>query len=424
MHIILVGLNHQNTPIEVREKLAFRETKISEANKLIFNSSLVLKEVMIVTTCNRVEIYAACEHPNKAFDELLRFLCFYHRIPLEAFEKFLYYYQNDKAVEHLLKVACGLDSLILGEDQILGQIKRSHQSAVEACTSGTFFNKLMPMAINTGKRARSETGINKGAVSVCSEAVNLANSILKDITDKTLMIVGAGKIGKLAALNFLAQGIKEVLIFNRTKETANLLAKKIGGNAVVLNNITEGLLKADIIISSTGAPHYIIKKEQIVDAQKLRKKKTPLVLIDLAVPRDIDPNLRDIEGIILYDIDDFKKFSLLTISLRKKEASKVSEIIKNEVCEFKKWKDCLEIVPVICAIRKKAEDIRKKQVSKASTRLKNLTEKEKEVIEIATKRIVNKILHDPIINLKSMAAQKRSDTELIKELFNIKFNNN
>jgi glutamyl-tRNA reductase len=398
MEFIVIGLNHETAPLEMRERLAFQEGKIEEA-LCQFRSLASLKENMILSTCNRVEICSAALETEKASADLMSFLSQYHRIPLKDFEKNLYVFSGEEAVRHVFRVASSLDSMVKGEPQILGQIKDAYSTAAQSKACGLFLNKLLHRAFHVAKRVRTETRIGNSAVSVSFVAVELAKKIFGALEKKTVLLVGAGEMCELAARHLVSGGAEKVLVTNRTHERAVALAQEFNGESIPFDDISQGLRRADIVISSTGSPHHILTHEQVAKVLRDRKQK-PIFFIDIAVPRDIDPSVNDIENAYLYNMDDLQQVVNQNIQDREQEAKKAEAIVEEEVAKFVHWYRTLDITPTIVALRKKFEEIRKKELEKTLSLHPDLSEKEKKSLEALTSAIINKILHQPLTLLK------------------------
>jgi len=410
MELLVIGLNHNTAPIEIRECLAFPEDKLGEALSKVHALSSV-KEDMIVSTCNRVEIYAATRETEKAVHDLKEFLCQYHGISLKEFEKSLYTHIGEEAVRHIFRVASSLDSMVLGEPQILGQIKDAYDISQQAKTSGLILHRLLHRAFHVAKRVRTETKIAISAVSVSSVAVELAEKIFGTLEKKTVLLIGAGEMCELAARHLVSGGVEKILVTNRTYERAVSLAQEFRGEAIPFEDMTQGLKKTDIVISATNSPQYLIGHDQITKVMRYRKQK-PIFFIDIADPRDIEPKVGDMENVYLYNIDDLQKVANENIKDREKEAQKAETIVQDEVVKFVNWYRSLDVTPTIVALRKKFEEIRKKELEKTLSFHPNLSDKEKKSLEALTSAIINKILHTPITLLKQTNEEAMADLYL------------
>jgi len=409
MELLVVGLNHNTAPIAIRECLAFSEDKLEEALSKVHTLSSV-KENMIVSTCNRVEVYAATRETEKAIHDLKDFLSHYHGLPLKEFDKSLYARVGEEAVKHIFRVASSLDSMVVGEPQILGQIKEAYDRAQQSKTSGLILHRLLHRAFHVAKRVRTETKIAISAVSVSSVAVELAKKIFGTLEKKTVLLMGAGEMCELAARHLVSEGAEKILVTNRTDDRAVALAQQFKGDAIPFEEMGQGLRKTDIVISATNSPPYLIGHDQVTKVMKDRKQR-PIFFIDIADPRDIEPKVGDIENVYLYNIDDLQKVAHENIKDREKEAQKAEAIVKDEVVKFVNWYHSLDVTPTIVALRKKFEEIRKKELEKTLSLHPDLSDKEKKSLEALTSAIVNKILHAPITLLK------RTDEEAMSDLY-------
>ena len=419
MELVVVGLNHSTAPIHLRECLAFPENKLEGALRKVHTVPSV-KENMIVSTCNRVEVYAATRQTEEAILDLKHFLSQYHGLPLKEFEKSLYSLMGEEAVRHIFRVASSLDSMVVGEPQILGQIKSAYEMAVESKTSGIILHRLLHRAFHVAKRVRTETKIGDNAVSVSSVAVELAQKIFEVLEKRTVLLIGAGEMCELAARHLISGGVEKVWVTNRTYERAVALAQEFRGEAIPFNEMNQGLRKVDIVISATDSPQFLIWHDQMAKVIKERKQK-PIFFIDIADPRDIEPSVGDIENVYLYNIDDLKKVADENIKDRGKEAQKAEAIIQDEVIKFVNWYHSLEVTPTIVALRNKFEEIRKKELEKTLSLHPNLSEKEKKSLEALTSAIINKILHTPSTLLKQSNEEAMADLYLdtLRTLFQL-----
>lgn len=419
MHILTVGLNYRTAPVEIRERLTFDPAKLGEAMHVLNGKKSILENV-IISTCNRTEIYAVVDQLHTGRYYIKEFLSEWFDIPQQEFSPFLFIYEQDGAVDHLLNVSCGLNSMVLGETQILGQVRSSFLQGQENKTTGTIFNHLFKQAITLAKRAHSETDIGANAVSVSYAAVELAKKIFGTLEGKHVLILGAGKMGELAIQNLHGNGASKVTVINRTFEKAQNLADRFSGQAKSLDELQCALIEADILISSTGAKDFVVTKEMMVYVEKLRKGK-PLFMVDIAVPRDLDPKLSELESVFLYDIDDLEGIVEANLQERQKAASKIMLMIEAEIVEFKQWLNMLGVVPVISALREKALVIQTETMNSIGRKLPHLSERDIKVLNKHTKSIINQMLKDPILQAKELAGHRDSEEalELFMKIFNI-----
>ncbi|WP_425463737.1 glutamyl-tRNA reductase [Metabacillus indicus] len=413
MHILAVGLNYKTAPVEIREKLTFQPNELGDAMKALKEQKSILENI-IVSTCNRTEIYTVVDQLHTGRYYIKAFLAEWFGLDKDSFSPFLTMYENDGAIEHLFSVSCGLDSMVLGETQILGQVRTSFMLGQTEGTIGTVFNHLFKQAVTLAKKAHSETDIGANAVSVSYAAVELAKKIFGDLTNKHVLILGAGKMGELAAQNLHGSGVRKVTVVNRTFEKAELLARKFSGHAKGINELQCALVEADILISSTGSSDFVITKEMMAPAEKMRKGK-PLFMVDIAVPRDLDPALDELESVFLYDIDDLQGIVDANLQERQKAAEEIGLMLEAEIVAFKQWLGTLGVVPVISALREKALGIQAETMQSLERKMPNLTDRELKLLNKHTKSIINQMLRDPILKVKELAAD--SDAEQNLELF-------
>ena len=419
MNIIVVGLSHKTAPVEIRERVAFSPTDMGRPLHEMRALPAVV-EAIIVSTCNRVELYAASREPDAAIASLRRFVADFHGVVLEEIEQHLYDNRGEEAIRHLFRVASSLDSMIIGEPQILGQIKTAYGYAVEFKTAGLILNRFLHKAFSVAKRVRTETGIASNAVSVSFAAVELARKIFDRIDDKAVMIIGAGEMCELAARHFVSNGVTRVLVTNRTFERAEKLAAEFQGKAVPFDEFTEHLAQVDIILTSTGAPTFILGHRQMEEVLR-RRKYRPMFLIDIAVPRDIDPKVNDLDNVYLYDVDDLQGVVQANLKERQKEAHRAEAIIAEEIGQFHQWLANLEVKPTIVALRKRLEEISAQELAKTFGNLKDLTDQQRRGLEMMTNAIVNKILHRPIMVLKRTQNEAGGEdyVDAVRELFDL-----
>lgn len=400
MNILLIGMNHTTAPLEIRERLSFSCGDERSRFPLVRMSEIAdINEVLYLGTCNRVEVLVHSSDVEGALDNLKGFILDHGNLPVEEMVRCLYVYTGVDAVRHLFRVASSLDSMVIGEPQILGQLKDAYRQAVENNTTGVILNKVLHHAFRVAKRVRTETGIAGHAVSVSFTAVQLAKKIFGSLEGKTIMLVGTGEMSELAARNLINHGVKNILITNRTYARAQKMAEEFQGIPVAFEKLVERLADVDIVISSTGAPGYIITPDMI-GATLRRRKNRLLFLIDIAVPRDIDPAAGKIDNVYLYNIDDLQDIVDENREIRKREAEKANAIIEEEVLKHQSWINTLAVVPTIVSLREKAEGIIKGEMEKSSSWMLSLSGEERKRVEILAASIVNKILHDPITGLK------------------------
>jgi glutamyl-tRNA reductase len=417
MKIIVVGLNHNTADVEVREKVAFNESRLEEGLRR-FRELPEVEEAVILSTCNRVELYANVKDTVKASESIKTFLSEFHDINRASLDKALYIHDDVNAIRHIFRVAASLDSMVIGEPQILGQLKEAFEIALEKKTTGILLNRLMKKAISVAKRVRRETRIAENAVSISFAAVELAKKIFTDLSEKVFMLLGAGEMAELAARHLTRNGVKEVIVANRSYGRACELAKEFNGRPVKLDDFLQEMVRSDIVICSTGAPHYILLKDQMQRVMKDRKQR-PVFLIDISVPRNIDPKINDLDNVYLYNIDDLQGIVDANMFERKKEAEKAEKIIEEEIEPFLKWLSSLDSVPTIVALREKAEEIKREEFEKLMNRFPDMEEGQKKAIEYMASAIMNKLIHPPTVALKEDPEDKDLMIAIIKKLYGI-----
>lgn len=417
MEILVIGLNHKTATVEIREKVAFDGPKLGQAIEEIKKLDGV-KESVILSTCNRVEIYSAVPDIKRGAEQIKEFISRFHNVDRNELEKALYVYEGHDAVKHVFRVASSLDSMVVGEPQILGQVKDAFEFALKRKSTGVYLNTLMKKAFSVAKRVRTETRIAENAVSISFAAVELAKKIFEDLTTKSFMLIGAGEMAELAARHLISNGVKDVYVTNRTYERAKELSEEFNGRAVPFGEFIRELVHIDIVICSTGAPNYILWKDQMHSIMKERKQR-PVFIIDISVPRNIDPAINDLDNVYLYDIDDLQDVVDMNIKGRAKEAEKAEGIVLSEVESFRRWQDSLMAVPTIVALRQKAENIRRQEFEKAMRKIGPLDEEKIKSIEYMTTAIVNKLIHGPTVALKTEHEDRELIVDITKRLFQL-----
>jgi glutamyl-tRNA reductase len=395
--LYVVGVNHRTADLPVREALAFPRDALPAALQRV-REEAGAAEAMILSTCNRVEVYARSEPPDGA-ERLREFLCSFHGRTVESLGGSLYDLTGPEAVHHAFRVVSSLDSMVIGEPQILGQVREAYHLAEAAGTLGPVLGALRNRSVAAARRVRSETGIGAGAVSVSYVAVELARKIFGVLEGRNVVLVGAGKMSELAARHLVRGGAVATVVGGRTLHRAAELAAALGGQAVPLERLRDALAGADIVISGTGATGLVIQRDDVEAVRSVRRNR-PLFLIDIAVPRDIDPSVARLAGVFLYDLDDLRAVAESNLRERRKEASAAESLIEKEAREFIEWEKSLDVVPLLVEMRQRADHIRKSELAKVRSRLGTLTPAQEEALEAATNAIVNKLLHAPTIHLK------------------------
>lgn len=415
--ILLLGVNHKTTPLAVREQLALNKGYEEPLHAL--RNIPGCKECYLLSTCNRVEIVVVAQ-ANTQVEEDIAKLLFGTSVAPEQRLDYLYIYRNTEAVHHLFMVSTSLDSMIVGEAQILGQLKEAYRHAADLKYTGPVLNKLLHKSFSVAKRVRSETQIGASAVSISYAAVELAKKIFGTLENKNVLLIGAGEMAELAAEHLVSQGVRKVVVANRTLARAMDLAKRFNGTAVSLDELFSQLEQADIVISSTGAPNIILHKQDVQPIMKTRRNE-PIFFIDIAVPRDLDPELNNLDNVYLYDIDDLHNVVETNKSERDKEAVKARRIVDEETLKFQNWIDGLSIVPTIAALRKKADDICRAELERTLNRLQHLTPDEQKAIEKMASAISSKLLHNPVSFLKNDSCKEQDEVkvEMIRAAFGL-----
>lgn len=422
MEIVALGLNHKTSPVALREKFSFSESEIGSA-LLALKGYSDIKENIILSTCNRVEIYALVRDADVGIKCIEEFLSKNKGIGIDGFRPHIYILKGEDAVSHLFRVISSLDSMVVGEPQILGQVRDAFDCALNEGTNGIVFNALFKKATEVGKRVRSETNIARNAVSVGFAGVELAKKIFGDISGKTVLVIGAGEMAELTLKHLVGNGVSNVVVANRTFERAEELAKSFGAKAVPFEESFREMIDVDIVISSTGAPHCIITKDFVSKLIRQRRYK-PIFFIDIAVPRDVEEEVNTIDNVYLYNVDDLKVVVESNLKERAKEIPKAEAIIEKERHRFFAWFNSLEVVPTIVSFKDMVENIRKDELGKFINKFDGVSDKDKSLVEALTVGITNKILHSPITQLKK-AVQEDSGyiyVDALRYLFGLEEN--
>src|SRR5271167_3386519 len=416
MRFQLIGVNHKSAPLEVRERLAIPESRLPDTCRDL-TAYPGIEEGMVISTCNRVEIVA---HTTNGHADLRGFLHDHFHLTAEELDAHSYEFREKDAVRHLFRVASSLDSMVVGEPQILGQVKEAYATARAVGAVRAQLDQLLTRAFAVAKRVRTETAVGSSSVSIASVAVELAEKIFGNLHGKNVYLVGAGKMCELAARHLLAHGAASLFVANRTYDRAIRLAQKFNGQAIEFNRLYDTCERADIVITSTGSPHFIFKPEHGQKLMALRKNK-PMFFIDIAVPRDVDPEMNRVEGLFVYDIDDLQQAVSSHVADRKKEAEKAEAIVNGEVDRFHARLQTLDVVPTIVSLQDHLETIRQAEIDRVRGRLGTLTADQELAVEALTRGIVNKIMHTPISTLKTAALDPQSTTviDLVRRLFNL-----
>lgn len=416
----ILGINHNSAPVDLREILAFSNQECRASVQLL-KKQPELTEILIISTCNRVEMLFTAYDSDEAIAVLKSHIAETKSVEEARFEEALYTYRDSGAVKHLFRVASSLDSMVLGEPQIIGQVKEAYRCAVDSRGTGVILNRLLHKAFTVAKRIRSETGIGDRAVSISYAAVELARKIFGRLEDKTVLLVGAGEMAELAVEHLnRTRSTGALYVANRTFEVGVDLARKFSGSAIRFEEIEDTLKSADIIISSTGSPDFVLTRDQVRPAMRQRKQK-PLFFIDIAVPRDIDPSVNRIDNAYVYDIDDLQDVIEENIESRRSESIKAERIIDEAAVRFGQWYESLDVVPTIKQLRAKLESIADAELKKTLPSMEHINEKDIEALERMSKAVVKKIMHDPVQFLKNPGTHRDKSLyiDLARKLFNL-----
>lgn len=419
MHIIALSLNYKNASVEDREKVTFQDDEVVEALHALRDQKSIL-EATLLSTCNRTELYVVSDQEHTGAYYTRKFLAEWFDVDYDTIKGMTELKVAEEAVEHLFKVTAGLDSIVLGETQILGQIREAFLIAQEEHTTGTIFNKLFKEAITVAKRGHSETDISKNAVSMSYAAVELAKKIFANVKKSKVLVIGAGEMAEESLLNLTSNGIEDLVVVNRSIDKAQVLADKFKGRATLLANLEEELLDADIVISSTSSNTYVIDKE-MMDRVSTKRGNQSLIMIDIAMPRDIDPSISESDTIYIYNVDDLQGLVDANLKTREKEAEKIMNMIDGSRDDFEEWLNVQGVVPVIQAMRTKALDIHSSTFESLERKLPDMSERERTVVSKHMKSIINQMLRDPIIFTKEIAGLADRDEKLkdIEAMFHI-----
>lgn len=419
MFPVAIGLNHRSAPVEIREKMSFHPSQMEEALQEL-KSYPGLEGVVILSTCNRTEVYAATTDVEVGIRSVKKFLSNHHGIEENILEQYLCVHTLYDAVRHLFRVTSGLDSMVRGETQILGQVNNAYQQANEAQVTNKAVNVLFQTALAVGKRVRTDTLIDQHPVSISYTAVELAKQQFGELQGKGILIMGAGEMSTLTAKHLVAAGASTVLVSNRSYEKAVALAQECSGRAVRFAEMDQFLEEVDIVISATASSHFVILPERMQEIMKKRRGR-PILLIDIAVPRDIHPDVGKIPNITLFDIDDLREVVDRHFQEREKAAAEAEKIIEEEMLQFLKWHNSLFVVPTIIALQQKGQQIKDVQLNRALERLGGLTPNQVKIISSMANSIINQLLHGPITNLKEYASTTQGHlyTEILQNLFDL-----
>lgn len=419
MFPITIGLNHKTAPVEIREKVSFHPSEINKA-LMELNELSALNGIVLLSTCNRLEIYAATPEVELGVSVIKKFLARHGRLREEDINQYLYVHTLYDSVRHLFRVVAGLDSMVMGETQILGQVAEAYEKSSQLNLSNKIIHAIFQNALAVGKRVRSETQIDQHPTSVSYTAVELAKQTFGDVQGKSILILGAGEMSALTAKHLVASGADTVLVSNRSMQRAQALAEEFSGRAIPYEELDTALAEADIVISATAAAHFVIKPERMRRVMEQRRQRA-LLLIDIAVPRDIHPNVGELEGVTLFDIDDLRGVVDSHQKAREEAALQAGRILEEEMGRFVKWHNSLYVVPTIVALQRRGEEVREIMLKSALNKLGPIDEKQEKIIRSMANSIVTHLLHAPIANLKEAAntSQGHLYTEILQNLFDL-----
>jgi glutamyl-tRNA reductase len=419
VHLLLLGVSHRTAPVELRERLDFSSRDVGAAVESLSARSSSAESV-VLSTCNRSEIYVVSEDLSRARAEIVEFLSDYHHLPSEAFGPHLFAFDDVAAARHLFRVASGLDSLVVGEPQILGQVKSAFQAASARRCTGPLLNKTFHWAFGVGKRVRRETALGEGAVSVSFAAVSLARKIFGRLNGRRVLVVGAGEISTLTAQHLRSQGVAEIVITSRTTAHADELAAEVGGRAVPWASLRQAIGNADIVLTATGSQRPIIVRDD-VESVLGRNRAEPLFIIDVAVPRDVDPAVGEIEQVFLYNVDDLQGIVQENLARRGAEIARAEAIVDDEVARFTAWQRSRRALPTVVALRQRFEEIRRAELRRLDSRLTGLSADERARVDEVTRLIVEKLLLEPTEQLKALpdVETQTAYTEAMSRIFRL-----
>ena len=413
MTVVLLGVNHKTAPLAVRERLAFSEAALEESLRML-RSLEEVEECAILSTCNRTELYASSPDAKGCHLNLTRFVCDGRGLDVDEFTPHLYGLSGPEAISHLFEVSSGLDSMILGENQILSQVRTAYERARSASATGPVLDRLFPWAVRVGKRARSQTRINEGAASVSHAAVELAKQIFGDLTQRTAVVLGAGKMSQLTLKHLVNCGVERLSVVNRNPERAQELAQRCGANAVPFAELDRALEDCDILLSSTGAPHYVVTRERMAQVMRHRRNR-PIFMVDIALPRDIEPSCETLESVYLYNLDDLQQAVADNLARRHKEVARVSEIVRQEAGDFLKDQEARRAVPAIRLLRDHFEAVRLQELERARSR-GLADDEEARRLEAFSRSLIQKLLHQPTTRLRDLGAAGMDPDDLARSL--------
>ena len=419
MSVVVIGLNHRTAPLGLLERTAVDDSRLTKVlHDLCARTNL--SEAVVLSTCNRTEVYAVAEKFHGGYDDVRNFFVDLSFLPPEEFADHLYVHYDDAAVSHLFSVAAGLDSAVLGESEILGQVGTAWQRARDEGTTGSALNLVFRQALEVGKRVRTETGIGRGITSVAQAAVAMASDRIGALRGRRILLLGAGEMGEGMATALTAAGAGEVVVANRTWTTAQGLAARVGGRAVRLSDLAAELVTADVLLTSTGASTIMLEHADLAEVMARRDGRA-LLIVDIAMPRDVDPSAGALDGVTLLDMDDLRRFVAIGVEGRQREASRARGVVEEELARYRANSTAREAAPLVTALRDRAEQLRASELERMGTRLSDLDERQRAAVEALTKGIVAKLLHEPTVRLKDAAGTAKGERlgDALRDLFDL-----
>ncbi len=419
MDLLLLGVSHHSAPVDLRERVDFCKRGVVEALQELATSAAPT-EAVILTTCNRAEIYVVCENPETSRADLARFMSQFHGVPAKELHPHLYSRSGSEVARHLFRVAAGLDSLVVGEPQIFGQVKEAYAVASEKQHTGALLNKLFTWSFAAGKRVRADTGLGEGAVSVAYAAVSLARKIFGRLKERTVLVVGAGEMAELTATHLQAQHVRRIAVTSRTLTRANALARKVGGTAVAWSAVDDELLRADIVVTATGASAPLLSVATIDRVMHARRNR-PLFIVDIGLPRDVDPAAGELEQVFLYNIDDLRAIISENLARREEQTALAEAMILDEVENFAAWQRSRGTIPAVIALRRRFEAVRQSELERLAPKLNGLTPEARARVEEVTRLLIHKLLTTPTEQLKTVSDEAAAAryAETITQLFGL-----
>jgi len=417
--LLVVGLNHRTVPVELLERMTVPEEQLAKALHDLSAREHLL-EVVLLSTCNRTEIYARCTHFHAAVSDVRDFLAAHSGADPDEFSDHLYTYYDEAAVAHLFSVAAGLDSMIVGESEILGQVREAWQTAVQEQTAPQLLSRMFKHAVESGKRVRTETGISRHPVSIPSAAVAVASEYLGDLDGARVLVIGAGQMGSGLASTLRSRGVNDVVVANRTRERADRLAAEIGARSIPLTDIADTLVDTDVLLTSTASSEVLVERAMVEMVMACRDGK-PLLVVDVALPRDVDPGVGDIPDVTLLDLDDLKEYAQRSAERRRGEIGKVRAILAAEIERYRAERAAREVGPLVTSLRELAEEIRRGELDRFRAKLAKLGPDERALVDAITQGVVNKLLHEPTVRVKDAAGTPRGDyyADALASLFDL-----